>query len=53
MEKNNWGKIPGKFGTETYYFENEGLMKNKHINRAEELYEEMDEYIETLAGVSI
>lgn len=34
--------------SDTYYYENEGLMKRKHIERAEELYEQLDEYIETI-----
>lgn len=46
LEGVSWGKLPGKFMSDTYYYENEGLMKNKHIEKAEELYEQMDEYIE-------
>ena len=48
VEGANWGKIPGKFGSTTYYYENEGLMKSKHILKAEDLHEQMEEEIDLM-----
>ena len=52
VEEKNWGKIPGRYGAATYYYENEGLMKNKHIEKAGDLYEQMNSEIETFVQSS-
>ena len=52
VEEKNWGKIPGRYGAATYYYENEGLMKNKHIEKAGDLYEQMNSEIEAFVQSS-